>query len=1577
MHEPWRHVPGTRQGTGRQAGRRFSETGKRALRWAMICLVTLLSGNGLVWQEAAAQDNVNVMSFRNSTGTAIAEGTQIVVEVRRSGTCSGDISVDFEVEETGKMLAMESNLFPSLFLREIDCFFDFWSLDIDTADDNVDEPDSTVTVTILPSFGLEWSLGSTTVHTRTVTDNDPTPVVTLVLSKSEIAERGTTEMTTTTVTATLSNPSSQETTVTVAIPADATGDASLSANAVLTIPALKTASEGVVTLTAVDDGVYEGDEEVEITGRASNSHGITNPQPVTVTIKDANTPPTSADETVETSENTPYTFSADDFAFVDNNPNQSLSSVRVIAPPGRGVLRVSGEAVTRNATITKAQIDARELVYTPVSFTSGDPYTTFTFKVSDGEDESTATYTMTIDVTAAAVQGEPADADVDWKARVIVGHWHVGGREWERGWRKHACVQTVALSVDPFIEDHSPNDICFGRLSTQEFQVGAQTYTLEGVFHSVAYNNDSLTIAFTQSVPIAPLLDRVFVIKGRSYAVRDRSVPQADTGQTRQIVWGEPSWTSDHGWPVGATLWIGLLSTTVPATPTVTVSRTTSIEIHGAFPVRFSFSRDVTGFEQEDIVVENGTVEEGSFEKVNDRTWTATIVPTATGTVRVAVGGNAAQASGTGNTASQVLAVDADLSFPTATLRTTATEPVSSIFPVEIEFSKTVSEFTVDDVEIEGGEAAGFKWLDGGSRYLVQVNPRAAQVRITVRNGVAEDRATRGNVGTKTLEVASTRMMGQETDDAGEQPAALTAEMRQAPDTHDGSSEFEFKLLFSENVPMSYRTIEEHLFRVTNGEVTRARRDRGPDMVPGEPNRRWIVTAKPSGTDTVMIVLPPTRDCADAGAVCSADGSRKLENGLAHAIPIAPLTAEFRQVPSEHDGSSEFTFEVRFSEDVRGLSFRTLEDEATFTLTNGVVKNVERVEAGKNRRWKIRVKPSGWEDTSVVLPATTDCSAAGAICTLDGRMLANESSKKVLGPPALSVADASVREGAGARLAFQVSLSRTRTEATSVEYATSDGTAVAGEDYVRASGTLTFAPGETRKTIEVEVLADAHDDDGETMTLTLSNASGAPIADSEAIGTIENTGPIPQAWTVRFGALIGGQLVEALTARLATGDGWQATIGGLSFGAGGYGRRSQPDDGRSLELPEWDERTRLDAAGRTMTREELLLGSRFHLSTGGGESGEAELTAWGQVATGGFDAEQDGLTLDGEVTTGVLGADAKWGQLLAGVMLSQSRGEGGYQAVAGPGSDGDGDEGKVESSLTGVYPYLEARLNERVSAWGLVGVGAGELTLRRENEVLETELGMRMGALGLSGRVLDGSGPSGIGLDLGSDAMWVETTSKQTQGLTESEGEMSRVRVIVQGERPFAMESGALVTPTAELGLRIDGGDAETGAGLELGGGLRYARGPLSIEGQLRGLIAHEESGYEEWGASGVIRISPGESGRGLTFTLAPVWGNPGSQANRLWGARDATALEPGGEFEAKARLETEVGYGFGVPGALGVVTPYTGLSLGEGEGRTVRAGARWQLAPGAVMGLEGTRRAGTDGAPGTSAVEFRTELRW
>ena len=95
---------------------------------------------------------------------------------------------------------------------------------------------------------------------------------------------------------------------------------------------------------------------------------------------------------------------------------------------------------------------------------------------------------------------------------------------------------------------------------------------------------------------------------------------------------------------------------------------------------------------------------------------------------------------------------------------------------------------------------------------------------------------------------------------------------------------------------------------------------------------------------------------------------------------------------------------------------------------------------------------------------------------------------------------------------------------------------------------------------------------------------------------------------------------------------------------------------------------------------------------------------------------------------------------------------------------------------------------------------------------------------------------------------------------------MTRLRLTLEGSRSFDTGGGRL-TPTVEVGVRQDGGDAETGTGVEVGGAIRYAGDGVTVEGSVRALVAHEESGYEEWGASGSIRINPGDSGRGLSLS--------------------------------------------------------------------------------------------------------------
>ena len=668
----------------------------------------------------------------------------------------------------------------------------------------------------------------------------------------------------------------------------------------------------------------------------------------------------------------------------------------------------------------------------------------------------------------------------------------------------------------------------------------------------------------------------------------------------------------------------------------------------------------------------------------------------------------------------------------------------------------------------------------------------------------------------------------------------------------------------------------------------------------------------------------------------------------------AALTASFDGVPAEHDGKRAFSFGLAFSEEVK-LSFRMLK-EGALLVENGRVTKARRAVKGENRRWTVTVKPDSFEDVTVVLPAAAVCGGPRSVCTHDGRRLSNAARARIIGPALLSVTDAEAREGIDPEAVFEVSLSRAASGTVTVDYATADGTAVAGEDFTATSGTLTFAAGEREKTVSVPILDDVIDEGPETFLFKLSNAQGARIVDGEATGTIENNDHMPKAWTARFGRTVAVHVVDAVEQRLEGGpSGSWAQFGGHSLGAPPPGdeelvSRFAPD--RSL----WEEADAIDVPGQEVTPRQLLLGTAFHLVSDAGQgTAGPRLSAWGRVASSGFDAREDKLSLNGTVTTASLGVDGIWKHWLTGLLLAYSEGDGSFTHVELPGGD-------VSSSLTSLHPYVAYTLNDRVRLWGLVGYGSGALALNLEDErAMHTDLTMTMGAVGVRGSLLRPSHPGGLELALRSDVLWMVMDSAAADNLAASEAEASRLRLVLEGSRPVALAGGGSFTPSLEVGLRHDGGDADTGTGVEVGGSLRYASAwGLSIEASLRALVAHEAQDYTEWGASGALRFDPGGEGRGFTASIAPAWGQAGSGVSRLWGQSTATGLMPADAMahSAAGRLEAQLGYGLATLRGRGLLTPYARVALTEGADQAWHLGTRLALAQSLNFSLEASRRA-------------------
>ena len=746
------------------------------------------------------------------------------------------------------------------------------------------------------------------------------------------------------------------------------------------------------------------------------------------------------------------------------------------------------------------------------------------------------------------------------------------------------------------------------------------------------------------------------------------------------------------------------------------------------------------------------------------------------------------------------------------------------------------------------------------------------------------------------------------------------------------------------------------------------------------------------------------------------------------AASTATLTATLENLPERHDGATAFSFELRLSEHVPVLSYKTVRD-AAFTVTGGEVTDVRRLApqaVDRNRRWEITVEPDSIGEVAVTLPATTDCAAAGAVCHADGRMLSAPASATVPGP-ALSVADAQAEEGTDATLDFAVTLVPARTAAVTVEYATSDDTATAGSDYTATSGTLTFAAGETEKTVSVPVLDDDTDEGSETLTLRLSSAEGANIADGEATGTITNSDAIPKAWLARFGRTVTGQVLDAVEARLAAprAAGAEASLAGQALPSWRGDARAANDNASAGSFPaEAEDRAALAAMtawlaqtgseGRgtaglgaygddgglepqshALTQRDLILGTSFTL-TGGSAEGGGFASLWGRGSIAGFDGRERSLTVDGEVTTGLLGADFASERWRAGLGVGHSTGTGGWRRG---GACEVNCGGGIEATLSGVYPYAGVDLTERLSVWAAAGRGWGEVTVTPEGEAgLTADLAMSMGAAGMRGEVLRPESGDGLVLALKGDARFTRTSSDAVRSdagnLEAADADVWLVRAGIEGSRRFGLgtrDGKASVTPSFELGLRRDGGDAESGMGADLGGGLALADPGhgLAFDARARALVAHQAKGFREWGASLSGSWDPRPStDRGLSLTLTRSWGAaPSGGMDALLSHETLAGLAPaGGEdgsdgFRASRRLEGELGYGLGVFGGAFTGTPNLGLGLSE-SAREWRIG--WRLAPagasavGFEVGLDATRseRTGGDAAP-EHGVMLRGALRW
>ena len=322
------------------------------------------------------------------------------------------------------------------------------------------------------------------------------------------------------------------------------------------------------------------------------------------------------------------------------------------------------------------------------------------------------------------------------------------------------------------------------------------------------------------------------------------------------------------------------------------------------------------------------------------------------------------------------------------------------------------------------------------------------------------------------------------------------------------------------------------------------------------------------------------------------------------------------------------------------------------------------------------------------------------------------------------------------------------------------------------------------------------------------------------------------------------------------------------------------------------------------------------------------------------------LSYDGGISGIHAGVDMSFGEFLVGVSVSRFGGDLNYEHSGGT------DQLALTTPVKGLYhinartfsPYVTWYWNSRSKAWAMGSLGAGNVEISDPDATSEdanTSLiayaaGVNLGLItNQNGFSLAAKGAAWGGqMDL----------DKNTSRIRELDAYVYRFQVSLEGAYQIRLANQGSLKPFVETGLRGDGGDGQTGAGLEVGGGARLSIPSLGLRvtGQGHVLVLHGGN-INEWGFGGQVSYAPGGNS-GPTLELQSTTGNQFQNAQEIW--RDTRWLAQRRLGIAATRLQSRVGYGLTTK--YGTITPYTGMDFGHGMisqvGTEYRTGRRLSI---------------------------------
>ena len=357
-----------------------------------------------------------------------------------------------------------------------------------------------------------------------------------------------------------------------------------------------------------------------------------------------------------------------------------------------------------------------------------------------------------------------------------------------------------------------------------------------------------------------------------------------------------------------------------------------------------------------------------------------------------------------------------------------------------------------------------------------------------------------------------------------------------------------------------------------------------------------------------------------------------------------------------------------------------------------------------------------------------------------------------------------------------------------------------------------------------------------------------------------------------------------------------------------------------------------------------------------GETGQvngAQGTLWGFGFTTGGDyrnlgsGEGAAVDWDGEVISGHLGFDVRpVREMLAGLTVGVSQ--------ASTTFDVDGKKGLLDLHMITASPYLSWVLFPGMWWWATATYGVGEATMADRLEPGTTpphagDSSLLSGAVGFNVDMIDSRGAdpgSRVGVAFKGEGSLSEFKVEGKRGdMPDLSMNTWRGRVMVQGTYEQPLNESVYLIPTLEAGVRYDGGQAASGAGLELGGRFRYEDQSvgLTLEAHGRALVPLEDKS-REWTAGGLVRISSDRDGYGPFLNVTPSFDKMESIAT----VPTATLVS------RRGRLDAELGYGgLQVDGVPGLLTPYGAVTLADGGTSTYRWGSRIVLTDDLNLNLE------------------------